>query len=347
MSTESLAETIRVATIGDVGPALPKFDAGGQTVPIRVLLEEHARADRQVLEQIRVRSRSGEGIPLNALADMSFGEGPTSINRYDRQRQATVEADLVGGAALSTALKAVKELPVMKRLPPGISVTEGGDAELQGELFQEFGGVMRNGLLAVYVLLAILFASVLHPFTILFSLPLSITGAILAIFIMHYPITLPVIIGLLMLMGIVTKNSIMLLDFVIESMHSGIERTPAIMAAVQKRARPIIMTSIAMIAGMFPSALAIGAGGEFRSPMAVAVIGGLLVSTFLSLLFVPSFFIIMDDFGRLVWRLLGRFVGKSDETGGSPVSTGNHFVSSGDGAAAGPPSKVLTEHPSV
>ena len=346
VSTESLAETIRVATIGDVGPALPKFDAGGQTVPIRVLLEEHARADRQVLEQIRVRSRSGEGIPLNALADVSFGEGPTSINRYDRQRQATVEADLVGGAALSTALKAVKELPVMKRLPPGISVTEGGDAELQGELFQEFGGVMRNGLLAVYVLLAILFASVLHPFTILFSLPLSITGAILAIFIMHYPITLPVIIGLLMLMGIVTKNSIMLLDFVIESMHSGIERTPAIMAAVQKRARPIIMTSIAMIAGMFPSALAIGAGGEFRSPMAVAVIGGLLVSTFLSLLFVPSFFIIMDDFGWLVWRLLGRFVGKSDETDGAPVSTENHSVSSGDGAAAGPPSKVLTEHPS-
>jgi multidrug efflux pump subunit AcrB len=321
VSTESLSETIRVATIGDVGPALPKFDTGDQTVPIRVLLEEHTRADKQLLEQIRVRSRSGEGIPLNALADVSFSESPTSINRYDRQRQATVEADLVGGAALSAALKAIKELPVMKGLPPGITVTEGGDAELQDELFHEFGGVMRNGLLAVYVLIAILFASALHPFTILFSLPLSITGAILAIFIMHLPITLPVIIGLLLLMGIVTKNSIMLIDFVIESMRRGMDRTSAIMTAVQKRSRPIIMTSIAMVAGMLPSALAFGAGGEFRSPMAVAVIGGLLLSTFLSLLFVPAFFVIMDDFGRLLWRSFGHFVGKSDESSRTEAST--------------------------
>ena len=314
VSTESLSETIRVATIGDVGPALPKFDAGDRTVPIRVLLEESARADQQVLEQIRVPSRSGNGVPLKALADIGFGEGPTSIDRYDRQRQATVEADLVGDTALSSALEAIKELSVMKRLPPSIRVIEGGDAELQNELFQEFGGVMRNGLIAVYILLAILFASALHPLTILFSLPLSITGAILAIFIMRLPISLPVIIGILMLMGIVAKNSIMLIDFVIVSIHDGAERSTAIMDAVQKRARPIIMTSIAMIAGMVPSALAFGAGAEFRSPMATAVIGGLFVSTFLSLLFIPALFVIMDDFGRLMWRAFGRFIGKSDET---------------------------------
>jgi hydrophobe/amphiphile efflux-1 (HAE1) family protein len=313
VSTESLSETIRVATIGDVGPALAKFDAGGRTVPIRVLLEENARADRQVLEQIRVPSQRGTGVPLVALADLSFGEGPTSIARYDRQRQATVEADLAGGAALSEALEAIKALPVMKNLPPGITVNEGGDAELQAELFEEFGAAMRNGLMMVYAVLAILFVSLLHPLTILFSLPLSITGAIAALLVTFLPITLPVVIGILMLMGIVTKNAIMLVDFAIESMHHGVERTAAIIDAGQKRARPIVMTTIAMVAGMFPSALAFGAGGEFRAPMAIAVIGGLIVSTFLSLLFVPAFFTIMDDVGRLTWRVFGRLVGKADE----------------------------------
>ena len=234
----------------------------------------------------------------------------------------------------------------MKRLPPGIRVIEGGDAELQNELFQEFGGVMRNGLIAVYILLAILFASALHPSTILFSLPLSITGAILAIFIMHFPISLPVIIGLLMLMGIVAKNSIMLIDFVIVSIHEGIERTTAIMDAVQKRARPIIMTSIAMIAGMVSERPGI------RSRRRVSVTDGncgnrrTFVSTFLSLLFIPAFFVIMDDFGRLLWRALGRFIGKSDETDAAVLPTENYSVSSGDGAEAVAPSKVLTEHPS-
>jgi multidrug efflux pump subunit AcrB len=313
VSTENLSETIRVATIGDVGPALAKFDAGDRVVPIRVLLEENARADRQVLEQIRVPSPRSGFVPLVALSDISFGEGPVSINRYDRQRMAGVEADLVGAAALSEASQAVKALPVMKNLPPGISVGEGGDAELQAELFDGFSGAMRNGLLMVYVVLAVLFASLLQPLTILFSLPLSIAGAIIGLLVTHSPITTPVVIGILMLMGIVTKNAIMLVDFAVESMHKGVDRRTAIIDAGQKRARPIVMTTIAMAAGMAPSALAFGAGGEFRSPMAIAVIGGLLVSTFLSLLFVPAFFTIMDDFGGLSWRLFGRFVGKADE----------------------------------
>ncbi len=314
VSTESLSETIRVATIGDVGPALAKFDAGDRTVPIRVLLEEKARADRQVLEQIRVPSQRGGGVPLNALADISFGEGPISITRYDRQRQARVEADLVGGSALSAATEAIKALSVMKNLPPGITVTEGGDAELQAELFEGFGGAMRNGLMMVYVVLAVLFVSLLQPLTILFSLPLSIAGAIIGLLVTNSPITSPVVIGILMLMGIVTKNAIMLVDFAVEAMHTGLDRTAAIIDAGHKRARPIVMTTIAMTAGMAPSALALGAGGEFRSPMAIAVIGGLIVSTFLSLLFVPALFIIVDDLGRLSWRVFGRFVGQADES---------------------------------
>jgi multidrug efflux pump subunit AcrB len=310
---ENLSETIRVATIGDVGPALPKFDAGDRSVPIRVLLEENARADQQVLEQLRVPSQRGAGVPLIALADLSFGDGATSITRNDRQRMASVEADLVSGAALSQALEAINGLSVMKNLPQGIKVVPGGDAELQGELFDEFGSAISNGLMMVYVVLAILFASLLHPLTILFSLPLSITGAVLALLITYLPITLPVVIGILMLLGIVTKNAIMLVDFAIESMHAGVDRAAAIMDAGHKRARPIIMTTIAMGAGMAPSALGVGAGGEFRSPMAIAVIGGLLVSTVLSLLFVPAFFVIMDDLGRLILRMFGRFVGKADE----------------------------------
>jgi multidrug efflux pump subunit AcrB len=331
VSTESLSETIRVATIGDVGPALAKFDAGDRTVPIRVLLEENARADLQVLEQLRVPSQRGVGVPLVALADINFGEGPTSIVRYDRQRQASVEADLANGIALSEALAAIDSLQVMKSLPPGIAVSGGGDVELQGELFEEFGGAMRNGLMSVYVVLAILFASLLHPFTILLSLPLSITGAIAGLLIMSLPITLPVVIGFLMLMGIVTKNAIMLLDFALEGMHAGVERTAAILDAGRKRARPIIMTTLAMVAGMLPSALAWGAGGEFRSPMAIAVIGGLIVSTLLSLFFVPALFTIMDDFGRLLWWIFGRFIGKADEptpdeAATAPILTGGHLA---------------------
>jgi multidrug efflux pump subunit AcrB len=219
----------------------------------------------------------------------------------------------VSGAALSQALEAIKALPMMKNLPQGVTVVPGGDAELQGELFDEFGTAISNGLMMVYVVLAILFASLLHPLTILFSLPLSITGAVLALLLTYQPITLPVIIGILMLLGIVTKNAIMLVDFAIESMHANADRTAAIIDAGEKRARPIVMTTIAMGAGMLPSALAFGAGGEFRSPMAIAVIGGLIVSTLLSLLFVPAFFTLMDDFGRLMARIFGRFIGGADE----------------------------------
>jgi multidrug efflux pump subunit AcrB len=312
VSTESLSETIRVATIGDIAPALAKFDAGGRMVPVRVQLDERTRGDRQVLEQISIPKLSGGSVPLGTLADVRFGEGPTSISRYDRQRQAAVEADLVGGAALSEALNAIKNLPVMKGLAPDVKVLEGGDAELQAELFQEFGGVMRNGLMMVYVVLAVLFVSLLQPLTILLSLPLSIVGAILALLLTKSAITTPVVIGILMLMGIVTKNAIMLVDFAVEAMHSGLGRTEAIIDAGHKRARPIIMTTIAMAAGMVPSALALGAGGEFRSPMAIAVIGGLVVSTFLSLLFVPACFTLIDDLELFTARVLRRFTGGPD-----------------------------------
>ncbi len=305
VSTESLSQTIRVATIGDVGPALAKFDAGDRQVPIRVQLEDNARGDLQMLEQLRVPlGQRGErgGVPLSVVADIQLDQGPTSINRYDRERQATVAADLVGSAALGDATKKINELPVMKSLPKGVKVSPSGDAESLNELSEGFATAITAGLMMVYAVLVLLFGTFLQPITILFSLPLSIGGAIAALLLTGKQLTTPVWIGILMLMGIVTKNAIMLVEFAVEAIRDGKPRDEAIIDAGMKRARPIVMTTIAMAAGMMPSALAFGAGGEFRSPMALAVIGGLVFSTVLSLVFVPAMFMMMDDIGAFIWR---------------------------------------------
>src|ERR1700723_1519795 len=311
VSTESLSQTIRVATIGDVGPALAKFDAGDRLVPIRVQLEDSSRGDLQTLEQLRVPlGEHGEkgGVPLSVVADINLDQGPTSINRYDRERQATAAAAPVGSAALGDATKKIYDLPVMKSLPKGVKVSPSGDAESLNELSQGFATAITAGLMMVYAVLVLLFGTFLQPITILFSLPLSIGGAIMALLLTGKQLTTPVWIGILMLMGIVTKNAIMLVEVAVESIREGKRRDEAIIDAGMKRARPIVMTTIAMAAGMMPSALAFGAGGEFRSPMALAVIGGLLFSTVLSLVFVPAMFMMMDDIGVLIWRFTSRFV---------------------------------------
>jgi hydrophobe/amphiphile efflux-1 (HAE1) family protein len=316
VSTEGLSQTIRVATIGDVGPALAKFDVGDRLVPIRVQLEDAARGNLKTLEQLRVPlGEHGEkgGVPLSVIADVKLDQGPTSISRYDRERQATVAADLVGSAALGDATKKIYELPVMKSLPKGVKVSPSGDAESLNELSDGFATAITAGLMMVYAVLVLLFGTFLQPITILFSLPLSIGGAIAALLVTGKQLTTPVWIGILMLMGIVTKNAIMLVEFAIEAIHGGKPRDEAMIDAGMKRARPIVMTTIAMVAGMMPSALAVGAGGEFRSPMALAVIGGLIFSTVLSLVFVPAMFMVMDDVGALIWRFGKRMIVHSED----------------------------------
>src|SRR5689334_16679895 len=324
VSTESLSQTIRVATIGDVGPALAKFDAGDRQVPIRVQLEDSARSDLQMLQQLRVPlGQRGErgGVPLSVVADIQLDQGPTSINRYDRERQATVAADLVGTAALGDATKLIEELPVMKSRPRGVKVNKSGDAESLAELADGFATAITAGLMMVYAVLVLLFGTFLQPITILFSLPLSIGGAIVALLLTGKQLTTPVWIGILMLMGIVTKNAIMLVEFAVEAIREGKRRDEAIIDAGMKRARPIVMTTIAMAAGMMPSALAFGAGGEFRSPMALAVIGGLIFSTVLSLVFVPAMFMFMDDLGALIWRFGKRLIVSHGEEDEEPPSS--------------------------
>ena len=318
VSTDAISETVRIATIGDVGANLAKFDIGDRQIPIRVMLDEKARGDRNVLEVLKVPTGvAGQGVavPLTTVATFEMNQGPTSIDRYDRQRRVLIGADLIGETPLGDALKGVLAQPAAKALPAGVEIRQFGDAEIMSEVFESFAKAMGAGLMMVYAVLVLLFGSFLQPVTILFSLPLSIGGAIVALAITGKPISLPVVIGILMLMGIVTKNAIMLVDFAVEEIRRGVPRYEAIVDAGRKRARPIVMTTIAMVGGMLPSALGTGSGGEFRAPMAVAVIGGLISSTVLSLVFVPAVFVVMDDIAKLTWRLFGRFVGATDEAG--------------------------------
>ncbi len=313
VATDAISETVRVATIGDVGPGLAKFDLGDRLIPIRVQLVDSARGQLSTLENLKVGAGQGLAVPLSTVADVSFGQGPASIMRYDGSRRVAVEADLVGEAALGEAVEAALALPAARDLPKGVIVRQAGDAEIMGEVFEGFATAMGAGILMVFGVLVLLFASFLQPITILFSLPLSIGGVVAALLVANMSFSMPVVIGFLMLMGIVTKNAIMLVDFAIEQMAKGMPRDEAIIDAGRKRARPIIMTTIAMAAGMLPAAFALGDGGEFRAPMAVAVMGGLFLSTLLSLVFVPAVFTIMDSAGQAVWRVFGRFVGARDE----------------------------------
>ena len=309
VSTDTISETVRIATIGESGANLAKFDVGDRLVPIRVQLDERTRGDFAAIEALRLPARDGRPVPLAAIAELDLARGVTSIERYDRVRRIALEADLRGTDALGAAVASVYATAAARALPPGIALRQSGDAEVMGEVFAGFAFAMSAGLMMVYGVMVLLFRGFLQPLTILFSLPLSIGGVILALLATGSAMSMPVVIGMLMLMGIVTKNAILLVDFAVEAMATGTPRDVAIVDAGRKRARPIVMTTVAMVAGMLPSALALGDGGEFRAPMAVAVMGGLVVSTLLSLVFVPAAFSCVDDLERGLGRALRRFAG--------------------------------------
>lgn len=291
VTASTLAATIRIATIGDSGSNVAKFSDGDAQIPIIVRMNAAVRNDLMLMQGQRIPSTRGAPVPLFAVADVALSSGPSVIERYDRQYRTLVQADLVPGTPLGAATAAINALPIAQNMPQGTKIQAAGDAEVMGEVFTQFGLAMGAGILLVYLVLVLLFSSFVTPVTILLSLPLAIGGAVIALYLRGDAIGLSVVIGFLMLMGIVTKNAIMLVEFALKSIEEdGLDRNAAMLEAGAKRARPIVMTTVAMTAGMVPSALAIGTGGEFRAPMAVAVIGGLLVSTMLSLLFVPSLF---------------------------------------------------------
>jgi multidrug efflux pump subunit AcrB len=313
VTTAQIAETVRVATIGDVDAALAKISLDNRQIPIRVQLDPAYRTDIDRIGNLRIQTSKGMAVPLKTVADIVITQGPSTIKRFNRERQATIGASLPIGVALDTAKSRFNEIVATTELPAGVQVLESGDAEVQNELMDSFLNAMLMGLLLVLTVLILLFKDVIQPFTILFSLPLAIGGVAAGLILTNNALSMPVLIGILMLMGIVTKNAILLVDFAVELIRTGRDRVEAMIEAGQKRARPIVMTSIAMSAGMLPSALGVGEGGSFRAPMAIAVIGGIIVSTVLSLVVVPSFFLIMDDLSRLLSRIFSRFVGPKEE----------------------------------
>ncbi len=312
VTTAAIAEVVRVATIGDVDAALARFSIDDRQIPVRVRLDDATRGDLARLAALRVPTASGASVPLSAVAEIRIAEGPSTVERLNRERRATIGANLPVGVALGSASERFKQVTESVELPASVRIAESGDAEVQQEMMESFGNAMTMGLMLVLTVLILLFGSVIQPFTILLSLPLAIGGVAAALILTGSPLSMPVMIGILMLMGIVTKNAILLVDFAIEMRNRGFDRFAAVVEAGHKRAQPIVMTSIAMSAGMLPSALGVGEGGSFRAPMATAVIGGIIASTVLSLVVVPAFFLIMDDLSRLLARAARLMVGPGE-----------------------------------
>jgi len=298
VTSAAIADVLRIATAGDYDQGLAKLNLLQRQVPIIVKLPPAARQDIGLLERLTVPGKHGP-VMLANVASLSIAGGPAEINRYDRLRNINFEISL-NGMALGELEKQALALPSLSHLPPGVTQTTVGDAETMGELFSSFALSMGTGVLCIYIVLVLLFKDFVQPVTILAALILSVPGAFLALFISNTALSMPSMIGLIMLMGIATKNSILLIDYVILARrgidgHPGVDRWHALLDACSKRARPIIMTTIAMGAGMMPIALGIGTDPSFRAPMAIVVIGGLITSTFLSLLVIPVVFTYIDD----------------------------------------------------
>ena len=307
VSTAMIAQAIDVATIGDNDQSLPKFNLGDRQLSIVVSLDEKARDRVSMLANLPVSGASST-VPLGAIAQVRFGAGPNQITRLDRRHSIAVEAGLQG-MTLGQAGALVATLNTMRNLPTGVTEAKTGDSEHLQELQRGFVTAVGTGIVLMYLTLALLFGGFLQPLTILVALPLSLGGALGLLLICGFALSVTALIGLLMLMGIAAKNSILLVDYAIIAMRErGLGASDAVYDAAAKRARPIVMTSLAMGAGMLPVALGLGADAESRAPMAVAVIGGLISSTVLSLVYVPVVFSLMHGLQVRGSRLLARFL---------------------------------------
>ena len=319
VSAADIAAIARVATVGDIDANVAKMTQGERRIPIRVRLPAETRADLQALGALRIPTASGGTTRLDSVADLSFQAGPAKIDRFARKRQLTIEADLNNGAQLGQAMSDVGDLPTMKKLPAGVAPATAGDQEAFVELFTGFAVALLSAVGLVFGVLVLLFRSFFKPITILSALPLAIGGAFLALLVTGQSLSMPSLIGFLMLMGLAAKNSILLVEYAIEQERAGMSQRDAIVDACHERARPIVMTTLAMMAGMLPTALGIGTGSEFRQPMAVAVIGGLITSTVLSLVLVPVVYEIVDDIEMWLKPKLGRLTTPREASHGQAV----------------------------
>lgn len=295
ITVQAVARTALVATIGDNDIGLGKFDLPDRQLNIRVQLDPQYRRNLKFLKNLKLSNNRGELIPLASIATLDIQSGLFQISRYDKQRKITISAQLVNHLTLGEALKVVRNLPAQKERPAIVHECATGDIEIQQEVFAGFGIAMLSAVLMMYVVLVLLFDDFIHPLTIMVSLPLSIGGAFAAILVTGQALGLYAIIGIVMLMGLVAKNAILLIEYCLMSIDQGMSMQQAIMTAGEARMRPILMTTLAMIAGMTPIALGWGAGSEARAPMAIAVIGGLAVSMVLTLIVVPVIFATVYD----------------------------------------------------
>jgi multidrug efflux pump subunit AcrB len=318
VTTETLSLVTRIATSGDVNTSLSKFNLDNRQIPILVRLTDKSRSDLERLQNLSVPGRNGP-VPLANVADVSLGAGPAQITRVDRSRKITLNVNL-NGQALGDTLSAIEALPSMRNLPDGVRSVPTGDSRWIREIFGEFALAMAIGVLSIYAVLVMLFHKFIQPVTILAALPPSAAGAILALFLSGSDLAINTLIGLLMLMGIVSKNSILIVEYAIMAQRDqGLSRFDSLIDSCSKRARPIVMTTIAMIAGMTPIAMGWAGDPSFRAPMGIAVIGGLIVSTIMSLFIVPAVFTVVDDFQQWLGRIFGRRGAEGEEGGTMPA----------------------------
>jgi multidrug efflux pump subunit AcrB len=303
VTTAALSQTIRIATLGDIDQNAAKFSLSDRQIPIRVLLSEDSRRSLATIENLPVPTSRGTTVPLKSVAQIGFGAGPTELRRYNQTRRIVIGADLAPGLVTGDAQKKIDALPAVKNMPQGIRKVVQGDAKWQAELIQNFIIAVVSGLMLVFATLVLLYRRFLSPLVNMSSLLLAPLGGLLGLAITGMEISMPVYIGLLMLLGIVAKNSILLVDFAIEEMDHGVSKMDALLDAGRKRAQPIVMTTVAMVAGMVPTAISLSGDGAWRAPMGVVVIGGLILSTLLTLLIVPAGFSLADS----IEKRLGRF----------------------------------------
>jgi multidrug efflux pump subunit AcrB len=319
VTTASLSQTIRIATLGDIEQNSAKFSLSDRQVPIQVSLSENARRDIETLKNLPVPTSSGGSVPLKSVAEIGFGSGPTTIQRSNQLRRVAIGADLAPGVVEGDVWTKVKELPSYKNLPQGVQQMNLGNQKWQAELLFNFAIALISGVLLVFAVLVLLYRRFLAPFVNMGSLILAPLGAAVALHIAGQPVSLFVLIGVLMLFGIVAKNSILLVDFAVEMMNHGMAKNAAIWEAGHKRAQPIVMTTVAMVAGMLPTAISISGDNSWRAPMGITVIGGLIFSTLLTLVLVPSYFSIAISIESRIGKLFHKLVGSEAHATGQPV----------------------------
>jgi multidrug efflux pump subunit AcrB len=304
VTTAAMSQAIRVATMGEIDQASARFSLSDRQVPIRVTLEEGSRRNLSTIENMPVPTTAGGSVPLKVVADITFGAGPSVIQRINQERRVMVGADLAPGVVDSEAI--VNQLPIMQNLPEGVERARSGQQREEAKLVSEFIGALVSGTFLVFAVLVLLYKRMMAPLVNMGSLLLAPLGGAIALHIAGHAMSMPVMIGILMLFGIVAKNSILLLDFTIEEMAKGVPRDEAIIDAGHKRAQPIVMTTMAMVAGMVPTALSLEGDSSWRAPMAVVVMGGLMLSTVLTLVLVPAAFSLADSFERWLAPKVGR-----------------------------------------